>query len=175
MNTLFVSVAFGLGALLSAGAYAAAPAGAIALCKDGTYFTGTEHKGACKGHQGVKEWLDKDKAAAAAATPAATAAPAAASDASKSSKSKKTSTDTAAAPAGAIAQCKDGTYSTAKTKRGACSKHGGIATWLADQTPATAPPAGAGIASTFSRTRSAIADSAAPSICGTITANSSPP
>jgi hypothetical protein len=88
MNTLFVSVAFGFGALLSAGAYAAAPAGAIALCKDGTYFTGTEHKGACKGHQGVKEWLDKDKAAAAA-TPAPAAA---ASDASTKSKSKKTKT-----------------------------------------------------------------------------------
>jgi type IV secretory pathway VirB10-like protein len=79
MNTLFVSVAFGLGALLSAGAYAAAPAGAIAQCKDGTYFTGTEHKGACKGHQGVKEWLDKDKAPATTAT--TTPAPATASTA----------------------------------------------------------------------------------------------
>jgi len=105
MNTLFVSVAFGFGALLSAGAYAAAPAGAIAQCKDGTYFTGTEHKGACKGHQGVKEWLDKDKAAAAAATPATTAAPAAANDASKTSKSKskKAPTDTTAAAAPAAA------------------------------------------------------------------------
>jgi len=102
MNTLFVSVAFGLGALLSAGAYAAAPAGAIALCKDGTYFTGTEHKGACKGHQGVKEWLDKDKAATPAATTAP--APAAASDtsASKSKKTKKAADTTAAtAPAAA--------------------------------------------------------------------------
>ena len=32
--------------------------------------------------------------------------------------------------AGAIAQCKDGTYSHAKTTRGACSKHGGIAKTL---------------------------------------------
>src|SRR5256885_697198 len=37
-----------------------------------------------------------------------------------------------AAPKDATAKCKDGTYSTAKTKRGACSGHGGIATWLAD-------------------------------------------
>src|SRR5438270_1641850 len=36
----------------------------------------------------------------------------------------------AQAPKDATAQCKDGTYSTAKTKRGACSGHGGIATWL---------------------------------------------
>jgi hypothetical protein len=101
MNTLFVSVAFGFGALLSASAYAAAPAGALALCKDGTYFTGTEHKGACKGHQGVKEWLDKDKAAATTTT--TTAAPAAASDASASKSKKAADTTTAAAPAAASA------------------------------------------------------------------------
>ena len=53
MKALFVTVAFGIGAVLGTGAYAEAPAGAIAQCKDGTYFTGTTHKGACKGHQGL--------------------------------------------------------------------------------------------------------------------------
>jgi hypothetical protein len=33
-------------------------------------------------------------------------------------------------PAGAIAQCKDGTYSHAKTHTGACSHHGGVGKWL---------------------------------------------
>jgi hypothetical protein len=33
-------------------------------------------------------------------------------------------------PAGAIAQCKDGTYSHAKTHTGACSRHGGVGKWL---------------------------------------------
>jgi len=36
-------------------------------------------------------------------------------------------------PANATAQCKDGTYSTAKSKQGACSGHDGIQTWYADE------------------------------------------
>jgi uncharacterized protein DUF3761 len=36
-------------------------------------------------------------------------------------------------PANATAQCKDGSYSTAKSKEGACSSHGGIQTWYADE------------------------------------------
>ena len=32
-------------------------------------------------------------------------------------------------PAGAIAQCKDGTYSHAKIRTGACSRHGGVGKW----------------------------------------------
>lgn len=34
------------------------------------------------------------------------------------------------APAGATAQCVDGTYSFSQTHSGTCSHHGGVATWL---------------------------------------------
>jgi hypothetical protein len=36
-------------------------------------------------------------------------------------------------PTGAIARCKDGTYSHAKGHSGACSRHGGVAEWLDKQ------------------------------------------
>lgn len=34
------------------------------------------------------------------------------------------------APAGASARCEDGTYSFSQSRRGTCSHHGGVATWL---------------------------------------------
>jgi len=35
-----------------------------------------------------------------------------------------------AAPKGASAQCRDGSYSFSQSRRGTCSHHGGIAKWL---------------------------------------------
>ena len=34
------------------------------------------------------------------------------------------------APSGASAQCNDGTYSFSASRRGTCSRHGGVAVWL---------------------------------------------
>jgi len=33
-------------------------------------------------------------------------------------------------PAGATAQCRDGTYSFSQSRRGTCSQHGGVGKWL---------------------------------------------
>ena len=88
-------------------------------CKDGTTSTATG-KGACSGHGGVQK-AAKGSAPAAAA-PATPAAPAAAAPAAAPAAG--------AAPAGATAKCKDGTYSKSKSHSGACSKHGGVDSWM---------------------------------------------
>jgi hypothetical protein len=91
--------------LCLAQAPAGAPAGTTGLCNDGTYYSGANKRGACKGHQGVKEWYGAASATStkAAAAPAATsAAPAAPTTSPPSTKAAPSTT--AAAPGGGPGQ-----------------------------------------------------------------------
>jgi hypothetical protein len=47
------------------------------MCKDGTFYSGESHRGACSRHKGVKQWLDTPPAKVAAnnATPPASVNP----------------------------------------------------------------------------------------------------
>jgi hypothetical protein len=113
-------------------------------CKDGTKSAGG--RGACSSHGGVgsmtraatKADAKADAKAAIAEkkadTKAAKAEKKADAKAAKAAKAEKKA-DAAArgdenVAQGAIAECKDHTYSHAKTHQGACSRHGGVARFL---------------------------------------------
>jgi hypothetical protein len=120
---------------------------ATTTCKDGTTSTATG-KGACSGHGGVAKGAAKaakseSKASTKVAKTDAKADTKAAKTETKadakvakteskaaSKAAKPTTTASATDPSGATAKCKDGTYSHAASRRGACSRHGGVAEWL---------------------------------------------
>src|SRR5437899_328135 len=85
------------------------PKGATAQCEDGSYSHAKTQQGACSSHGGVKTWYGDS----AASTPA----PPSSKTATSTSRPPRASASTpAATPTDATAQCKDGSYSTTKTR-----------------------------------------------------------
>ena len=91
-------------------------------CADGSKSAGG--RGACSGHGGIAVSNPVQKKAEKAETKAAKAE-AKSEDVAKASSGKGEDNN----PAGAIAKCKDGMYSHSANRRGACSRHGGVASW----------------------------------------------
>ena len=87
-------------------------------CADGS--SSKSGRGACSGHGGVKA------ATTTVATPSPLATVATPKTPAKTSPAKSESSDAT----DATAECKDGTYSHAKTHQGACSRHGGVSKFL---------------------------------------------
>jgi hypothetical protein len=100
-------------------------------CTDGSTSAGG--RGACRGHGGITKSNPVQKQADKAVVKAT-------KEETKASK-EETKTNVAVAKAGngsrednnavgAIAKCKDGLYSHSANRRGACSRHGGVASWM---------------------------------------------
>jgi vacuolar-type H+-ATPase subunit H len=136
-NSLVVTCMLALAALP-----AAAQAGRV-TCKDGTKSAGG--RGACSGHGGVgaattKAEVKADTKVARAEKKAEVKAERAEkkADATVAKTEKKADRKAAEIAAkdddrdarGATAECKDHTYSHAKTHQGACSRHGGVAKFI---------------------------------------------
>ena len=111
------------------------------ICADGTTSNSTG-RGTCSGHGGARGAEATSKTtgapipapATAATRRASTPTPRASARASTRASANSAVVGSGAAddnnPAGAIARCKDGLYSHAAHRRGACGHHGGVASWM---------------------------------------------
>jgi hypothetical protein len=110
---------------------AAKAAASEVTCADGSMSAGG--RGACSGHGGINKGATKATRAEAKADVKAAKA-----DVKAARTEQRVATHAAVGngsaddnnSAGAIAKCKDGLYSHARSRRGACGHHGGVANWM---------------------------------------------
>jgi len=108
-------------------AAAATPAKPVA--KQTTVATQTRHYDCTKAGNANKQECKVSTASSATVSKPVAAPKAAATTAPRKAAAAETVENRD--PSGAIAQCKDGMYSHAKGRTGACSRHGGVAKWMA--------------------------------------------
>jgi hypothetical protein len=130
----------GHGGVDAAATKKAAAAAKAVTCSDGTI--GTAGRGACSHHGGVKgNAIANAPVIVPPTTPPTTpptapvTAPVTRSAPPAAPAARKTQTVGSGGgednnPVGSIAQCKDGMYSHAQHRRGACSRHGGVSKWM---------------------------------------------
>jgi hypothetical protein len=104
-------------------------------CKDGS--TSVSGRGACSHHGGVGKETERaepvhprEPVEPAHETHPSSRAEAPRSEAPRSESSSERAEGVDRNASGATARCKDGEYSHALHHTGACSRHGGVATWL---------------------------------------------
>lgn len=123
MHMKMLRVFLVLGTLVLATSTLSAQGGKV-TCRDGSPSAGG--RGACSSHGGILTAADKAKMKADAKV--AKAADKAADKKEKAAEKMEKAEDHEMK--GAIAECRDHTYSHAKTRRGVCSSHGGVAKFL---------------------------------------------
>ena len=101
-------------------------------CTDGSTSAGG--RGACSGHGGIDRGATKATRTAAKADVKAAKAEVKAAKTEQHVAARTAAVGNGSAednnPAGAIAKCRDGLYSHARSRQGACGHHGGVATWM---------------------------------------------
>jgi hypothetical protein len=140
MIKLLMPLALLAGVMTSAAVCAAPPKDATGQCKDGSYTSAENKRGACSDHGGVKDWYGTKKSAREDKRTSKSDA----RDAKRSEAPRKADSRADSRPNDATGRCSDGSYTAAESRQGACSAHGGVKDWFAKEQRSESRSAAAG-------------------------------